>query len=82
NRVVPLAEVERTSMEMARIIADKSPAAVKIGKRAFYEQIEMPLDEAYAFAGRIMAENMMAKDTVAGIDAFTRKDSMPEWTGE
>ncbi|NND19711.1 MAG: enoyl-CoA hydratase [Silicimonas sp.] len=82
NRVVPLAEVERTSMEMARIIADKSPAAVKIGKRAFYEQIEMPLDEAYAFAGRIMAENMMAKDTVAGIDAFTRKDAMPEWTGQ
>ncbi|MTJ05625.1 MAG: enoyl-CoA hydratase [Sediminimonas qiaohouensis] len=81
NRVVPLADVEKTSMKMARIIADKSPAAVRIGKRAFYEQVEMPLEEAYAFAGRTMAENMMAKDTEAGIGAFTRKEPMPEWTG-
>jgi enoyl-CoA hydratase/carnithine racemase len=82
NRVVPVADVEKASMEMARIIADKSPVAVKIGKRAFYEQLEMPLEQAYAFAGRTMAENMMAKDTVAGIGAFTRKEPMPEWTGE
>lgn len=82
NRVVPLAELEGASMEMARIIAGKSSAAVKIGKRAFYEQLEMPLEQAYAFTGRMMAENMMAKDTVAGIGAFTRKDPMPEWTGE
>jgi enoyl-CoA hydratase/carnithine racemase len=82
NRVVPLADVETASMEMARIIADKSPVAVKIGKRAFYEQLEMPLEQAYAFAGRTMAENMMAKDTVAGIGAFTRKETMPDWTGE
>ena len=82
NRVVPLAEVEAASMEMARIIADKSPSAVKIGKRAFYEQVEMPLEEAYAFAGRTMAENMMARDAEAGIGAFIRKEPMPEWTGE
>lgn len=82
NRVVPLAELEDASMEMARIIAGKSPAAVKIGKRAFYEQLEMPLEQAYDFAGRTMAENMMAKDTVAGISAFTRKQPMPDWTGK
>jgi enoyl-CoA hydratase/carnithine racemase len=82
NRVVPFDALEDTAMEMARIVADKSPAAVKIGKRAFYEQAEMPLDEAYALAGRVMAENMMARDAKAGIDAFTRKQPMPEWTGE
>ncbi|MCF4098112.1 enoyl-CoA hydratase [Maritalea mediterranea] len=82
NRVVPLADLETTSMDLARTIAEKSPAAVKIGKRAFYEQLDMPLDEAYAFAGRTMAENMMAKDTVAGIEAFTLKKPMPDWTGE
>ncbi len=82
NHVVPRAEVDAASMQMARIIADKSPSAVKIGKRAFYEQTEMPLEEAYAFAGRTMAENMMARDAEAGIGAFTRKESMPEWTGE
>ena len=69
-------------MEVARIIADKSPAAIKIGKRAFYEQAEMSFEEAYNFAGRVMAENMMARDTEAGIGAFTRKEPMPEWTGE
>ena len=82
NRVVPLADVESTSMEIARIIADKSPAAVKIGKQAFYEQLEMPLEEAYAFAGQTMADNMMARDAEAGIGAFTRKEPMPQWTGE
>ena len=82
NRVVPRAGLEEGSMEMARTIADKSPVAVKIGKRAFYEQAEMSLEEAYAYAGRVMAENMMARDTEAGIGAFTRKEPMPEWTGE
>ena len=82
NRVVRKEDLEDASMSMARIIADKSPAAIKIGKRAYYEQLEMPLEEAYAFAGRTMAENMMAKDAEAGIGAFTRKQPMPDWTGE
>ena len=82
NRVVQRDSLAATSMGMARIIADKSSAAIKVGKRAFYEQTEMPLEEAYAFAGRVMAENMMARDAQAGIGAFTRKEQMPEWTGE
>ena len=67
---------------MARQIADKSPAAIKIGKRAFYAQAEMSLEEAYAYAGRVMAENMMAQDAEAGIGAFTTKQAMPKWTGK
>lgn len=82
NRVVPLADLEATTLDMAQTIAQKSPAAVKIGKRAFYEQAEMSLEEAYAYAGRVMAENMMARDAEAGIGAFTRKEAMPDWTGE
>jgi len=82
NRVLPLAELEDASFKMARIIAEKSSSAVKIGKRAFYEQLEMPLEEAYAFAGCTMAENMMAQDAKVGIGAFTRKEPMPDWTGE
>ncbi|MEP4148690.1 MAG: enoyl-CoA hydratase [Halioglobus sp.] len=82
NRTVQRDSLEATSVEMARIIAEKSPAAINIGKRAFYEQAEMPLEKAYTFAGRVMAENMMARDAEAGIGAFTRKEEMPEWTGE
>lgn len=82
NRVVPSDLLGPTTLEMARKIADKSPAAVRVGKRAFYEQAEMPLDEAYAFAGRVMAENMMARDAEAGIGAFVEKAPMPDWTGD
>ena len=82
NRVVPLDALESTTWDIARTIAGKSAAAIKIGKRAFYEQAEMPLEEAYAHAGRVMAENMMARDAEAGIGAFTRKEPMPDWTDE
>lgn len=82
NRVVPREALESTSLEMARIVANKSPAAVKIGKRAFYKQAEMSLEEAYAFAGRVIAQNMMARDAEAGIGAFIGKEPMPDWTGE
>lgn len=81
NWVVPLDALEQTSMKMARRIADRSGSAVKIGKRAFYEQAEMSFEQAYTFAGRTMAENMMARDAHAGIGAFTRKEPMPDWTG-
>ena len=82
NKVVSRAELENAAEEMARIIADKSPAAVKVGKEAFYAQAQMSLEEAFAFTGRVMAENMMAKDTEAGIGAFIAKEPMPEWTGD
>ncbi len=81
NQVVPREELEAASMKMARTIADKSPVPVKMGKEAFYAQTTMPLDEAYAFTGRVMAENMMARDTERGISAFIAKEAMPEWQG-
>jgi enoyl-CoA hydratase/carnithine racemase len=82
NSVVPEDQVAGEAMRMARIIADKSSAAVKIGKEAFYRQAEMTLDDAYEYAGRVMAENMMARDAEAGIGAFVSKQPMPNWTGE
>lgn len=82
NRVVALDRLQDTAMELAAVVAGKSPAAVKIGKRAFYEQAEMTLEEAYKFAGNVMATNMMAQDAEAGIGAFTRKEQMPQWTGK
>ena len=82
NAVVPEDQVADEAMRMARIIADKSSAAVKIGKQAFYRQAEMSLDDAYEYAGRAMAENMMARDAEAGIGAFVDKQPMPAWTGE
>ena len=82
NRVVAEADVEAEARAMASIIAAKSSSAVKIGKRAFYDQLEMPLAEAYAYAGRVMAENMMFQDAEAGIGAFIAKEKMPQWKGK
>ena len=82
NRVVEDNKLSEETMAMARKIADKSPAAIKLGKQAFYKQMEMSLEEAYDYASRVMADNMMCRDTKAGIQAFIDKKPMPEWTGE
>ena len=63
---------------MAEIIASKSALTLKIGKRAFYEQAEMPLAAAYDHATRVMVENMLARDAEEGIGAFVEK-RQPVW---
>jgi enoyl-CoA hydratase/carnithine racemase len=64
---------------MAAIIASKSPSVLKIGKRAFYDQLERPLAEAYVEASRVMVENMLARDAEEGIGAFMEKRP-PVWS--
>ena len=80
NRAVPAAELDGAVMELAQKIAAKTPVAVKAGKEMFYKQIEMDLAEAYAYAGEVMACNMMAEDVGEGIDAFGEKRK-PVWKG-
>ena len=46
---------------------------VKLGKAAFHAQVEMGLDDAYAYASRVMAENMLARDADEGISAVLAK---------
>ena len=82
NRVVPAQDLEQATAAMAQTIVEKSPVAIKIGKKAFYAQCDMPLDQAYAYAGAAMAENMLARDATEGINAFINKKPMPDWTGE
>jgi enoyl-CoA hydratase/carnithine racemase len=81
NRVVPAGDAESEALRMAALIASKSPLTLKIGKKAFYEQLEMPLSDAYAHASRVMVENMLARDAEEGIGAFVEK-RRPEWRGE
>mgnify|MGYP001271240769 CR=1 FL=1 len=80
NRVVPAANLDAETRAMAETIAKKSPLVVKIGKEAFYRQLEMPLAEAYAYTSRVMTENMLARDAEEGIDAFLEKRE-PKWEG-
>jgi enoyl-CoA hydratase/carnithine racemase len=80
NRVVAAGGALAEARRLAAVIASKSPLTVKIGKRAFYEQIEMPLADAYAYATRVMVDNMLARDAEEGIGAFVDKRD-PTWEG-
>lgn len=79
NRVVSPNELSGTVENLALKIASKSMATVKTGKEAFYRQFDMPLDEAYAYTARVMAENLMQRDAEEGISAFLAKRA-PTWT--
>ena len=78
NRIAPPDALEADTMALAQTVAGKLGAAVRIGKRAFYDQITLPLDQAYALTGQVMVENMLARDTDEGIQAFIEKRS-PDW---
>jgi len=78
NRVVPVGEERGEALRFARLIASKSAAAIRIGKPAFYRQLEMPLAEAYEHVSRVMVENMLKPDASEGISAFLAKRS-PIW---
>ena len=80
NRVVPAGEAMNEARRMSEIIASKSAHTLKIGKRAFYEQLDMRLLEAYDYASKIMAENMLARDAEEGIGAFIEKREA-RWEG-
>ena len=78
NRVVEPGRARDEALALARKIAAKSGAVLKLGKEAFYRQLELPLAEAYAYAGEVMVENMMAEDASEGIAAFVEKRA-PQW---
>jgi enoyl-CoA hydratase/carnithine racemase len=73
NRVVPRESLSEAVTECAEIIAAKSPHAVRLGKRAVYEQAGMDLGKAYEQTSRVMVENMLAADAKEGIGAFFEK---------
>lgn len=78
NRAVDEQVLDETVYGLARTIADKSRYTLKVGKEAFYRQLEMPLAEAYEFTSNVMAENMQANDAQEGICAFLEKRK-PDW---
>jgi enoyl-CoA hydratase/carnithine racemase len=73
NRAVPAAELDAAIEETAALIAAKPPDAIALGKAAFRRQMEAPLAEAYAIAGRAMTENMGFQSARAGIDRFLKR---------
>ncbi|WP_218044253.1 enoyl-CoA hydratase [Kiloniella majae] len=81
NRVALPEELNETVLGLAHKIASKSSLTLATGKRAFYEQREMSLPQAYEYASNVMVENMLAFDAEEGIGAFVEKRT-PQWRDE
>ncbi len=80
NQAVPADELDAAVQRLADAIVSKSAYAITSGKRMFYKQVEMTLEEAYDYAAEIMACDMGAADAAEGIDAFLQK-RQPVWSG-
>ena len=78
NRVIAPGTERDEALKIARQIASKSALTVKIGKEAFYRQLEMNLADAYRYTSEVMVENMLARDAEEGIGAFIEKRT-PRW---
>ncbi len=80
NKVVPADELDSETQVLAEKIAEASPLVVGVGKQAFYRQIEMPVEQAYAYTKEVMSFNASFADAQEGICAFLEKRK-PEWKG-
>ena len=78
NDHFPILELEDEVLNLAKKISSKSNLTIKIGKRAFYKQLEMSLNKAYSYTSKIMTENAMHLDAHEGISAFLEKRK-PNW---
>ena len=70
NRVVAPAALDDEIRRFTDIILARSPAAIRLGKQAFYQQIERPLEDAYGMTSETMACNLLLDDAAEGMDAF------------
>jgi enoyl-CoA hydratase/carnithine racemase len=80
NKVVPAAELDAAVMELASTIGSLSPVAVRTGKAAFYEQVDLPQGEAYGLMTEAIACNALTEDAQEGMKAFLEKRK-PTWKG-
>tara|TARA_B100000575_G_scaffold230069_1_gene191047 strand:+ start:770 stop:1540 length:771 start_codon:yes stop_codon:yes gene_type:complete len=78
NDFFPKSKLNNEVLKIAKKIASKSNLTIKIGKQAFYKQLEMPLRKAYAYTSKMMTLNMMAMDAKEGVTAFLEK-RRPVW---
>ena len=78
NDFFPKQKLNSEVFKIAKKIASKSNLTIKIGKQAFYKQLEMPLKKAYSYTSKMMTLNMMSLDAKEGISAFIEKRK-PKW---
>src|SRR6202453_1311218 len=78
NRVVAPGAEREEALKLARKITEESASAIRMGKEAFYRQLEMTLTEAFKYTADVMVENLLTRDANEGIGAFIDKRK-PKW---
>jgi len=79
NKIVNKEELETETIKVAKIIASKPTTTVAIGKKAFYKQLDMNIEDAYKYTSKVMSTNMLEKDAQEGISAFIDNRD-PKWS--
>ncbi len=78
NRVVAAAELEQATRQWAAVLAQKSPIAVQIAKRGFYNAADMEYHHAFEYMNEIFARLCTTEDAKEGVSAFQEKRK-PVW---
>ena len=78
NRVVAPDALDQAVLDLAKTLAAKPPATVAAGKRAFYQQMDLGLEQAYALASGVISASFAHDEGRAGMDAFIEKRPPPK----
>ena len=78
NRVVAPEKLDEEVLKLAQNLAAKPPATVAAGKRAFYQQMDLGLEQAYQLASGVIAASFAHEEGRAGMDAFIEKRPPPK----
>ena len=79
NKIINRKNLNASILKLAKNISEKSSQSIKIGKEAFYNQLELSNKKAYDYTSEVMTKNMEAKDAKEGVTAFLEKRT-PKWT--
>lgn len=78
NQVVSSNQLDGEVFALASQVAAKPANVLALGKQAFYNQLEMPIKEAYAYTSKVITDNILMDEAKEGIAAFIEKRK-PDW---
>jgi enoyl-CoA hydratase/carnithine racemase len=80
NKVAPMDQLEEETLTLARKIIQKSPLAVQMGKQFYYQMMDMPFRQRFAYSSEVFARLCTSADAQEGVGAFLEK-RQPVWRG-
>lgn len=81
NHVVPREQLDEKVAEVVKTLLSKSPAILRLGRRAFYTMRDMEYQKALEYLAGMLSINSMAEDVMEGVSAFIQKRP-PQWKGK